>query len=197
MVKMKNANNWHIDGMILGTFLSTIFFSATYPYIHKCIVMQIPDYFLAVNQVINCGGVIIWGTLWNRKSNFLFSNYVWICILETILGIATTGFAIICGNIAAYYILDTIIFATVTRNILCGGVKLKAIRYKTEEERTQFDNNDNSACAVATILGSIIAMYLRLNLPAMLIVATVGNAIDNMFFVYIYNKERKRKIEEG
>ena len=108
MVKMKNANNWHIDGMILGTFLSTIFFSATYPYIHKCIVMQIPDYFLAVNQVINCGGVIIWGTLWNRKSNFLFSNYVWICILETILGIATTGFAIICGNIYInfYTVLD-------------------------------------------------------------------------------------------
>lgn len=194
---MEKANSWHIDGMILGTFLSTIFFSATYPYIHKCIVMQIPDYFLAVNQVINCGGTVIWGTVWNKKTDFLFSHYTIICVLETILGITTTGFAIFGENIAAYYILDTIVFATVTRNILCGSVKLKAIRYKTEEERSQFDNNDNSACAVATIIGSIMAMYLRLSLPAMLIVATVGNAIDNMFFVYIYSKSRKGKIEEG
>lgn len=114
------------------------------------------------------------------------------CVLETLLGIATALFAITTRNIVAYYMLDTIVFAVVTRNICCGGVKLRAIRYNSEEKREHFDNNDNSIASFATILGSIIAMFLNLNFETMICIAIFGNAIDNIFYIFIFYSTRKR-----
>lgn len=175
-----------IDGMILATFLTTIFYSATYPYIHREIMQVAPSFIIAVNQIINCLSVVLFGWLWNRKSDTLFRFYPAYCAVETACGICSTLYAIITKNIIAYYIVDTVLFAVVTRNIICGGVKLKAIRYATEKKRERFDNNNNSAAAVATIIGSIVAMRLNLSFPIMLCIATFGNAIDNAFYICIY-----------
>lgn len=183
----------NVDGMLLATFLTTIFYSATYPYIHKEVMMVATDNFIALNQIINCISIVVFGLLWNKKSEKLFDYYPAFCILETILGILTTTYAIFSHNIIAYYLLDTIVFAVVTRNICCGGVKLKAIRYKTEEEREHFDNNDNSSYSIATIIGSIIAMFLKLDFATMLCIATFGNAIDNIFYICIFFKTKQKE----
>jgi hypothetical protein len=119
------------------------------------------------------------------------------CILETALGICSTIWAVTTHNIMAYYLIDTLIFAIVTRNICCGGVKLRAIRYNTEENREHFDNNNNSASAIATIIGSVIAMILDLDFSVMLWLATLGNAIDNIFYIFIFkNTQSKRKVRQ-
>ena len=183
-----------IDGMLLATFLTTIFYSTTYPYIHKEVMANVSDSIIALNQIINCLSIVILGSLWNKKSDKLFKHYPTFCILETVLSISLTIWATTTNNIMAYYIIDTLIFAVVTRNICCGGVKLRAIRYNTEEDREHFDNNNNSASAIATILGSVIAMILDLDFSLMLWLATFGNAIDNIFYIFIYKStQRKRK----
>lgn len=185
----------NIDGMLLATFLTTIFYSSTYPYIHKEVMMVASNTLIAFNQIINCISVIICGWLWNKVSEKLFEYYPVYCVLETVLGILTTTFAIITHNIVAYYLLDTFVFAIVTRNICCGGIKLRAIRYQTEEKREHFDNNNNSVSSLATIIGSVIAMFLKLNFATMLCLATFGNMIDNVFYIFIFIKtKQKRKV---
>ena len=179
------------DGMLLATFITTLFYSATYPYIHKEIMQNVSDTIIALNQVINCLSIVILGSLWNKKSDKLFKFYPVLCISETILSVCSTIWATLTQNILAYYIIDTLIFAIVTRNICCGGVKLKAIRYKTETDREHFDNNNNSMSAIATIIGSVIAIILKLDFVAMLWLATIGNAVDNIFYIFIYRKTRK------
>lgn len=182
-----------IDGMLLATFLTTIFYSATYPYIHKEIMAHVSDSVIALSQIVNCISVVILSNLWNKKSDKLFIYYPVFCIGETILSISSTIWAIITNDIMAYYIIDTLIFAIVTRNICCGGVKLRAIKYNSEIEREHFDNNNNSASAIATIIGSTIAMILDLDFSVMLWLATLGNAIDNIFYIYIYKSIQKKK----
>ena len=182
-----------IDGMLLATFLTTIFYSSTYPYIHKEVMANVSDSLIALSQIINCLSIVILGSLWNKKSDKLFKYYPVFCIGETILSIGSTIWAITTGNIMAYYIIDTLIFAIVTRNICCGGVKLRAIRYNTNEDREHFDNNNNSSSAIATIIGSIIAMMLNLDFSAMLWLATLGNAIDNVFYIFIYKSTQSRR----
>lgn len=181
----------YIDSMLLATFLTTIFYSSTYPFIHKEVMTVATDTFIALNQIINCISIILFGWVWNKKSEKLFRFYPAYCALETMLGIMTTVFAITTRNILAYYMLDTIVFAVVTRNICCGGVKLRAIRYNSEEKREHFDNNNNSVSSLATILGSVIAMFLNLNFEAMICIATFGNAIDNIFYIFIFYSTRK------
>lgn len=182
-----------IDGMLLATFLTTIFYSATYPYIHKEVIANVSDSIIALSQIINCLSVVILGGLWNKKSDKLFKYYPAFCIGETILSIGSAIWATTTGNIMAYYIIDTLIFAIVTRNICCGGVKLRAIRYNSETEREHFDNNNNSSSAIATIIGSIFAMILNLDFAGMLWLATIGNAIDNVFYIFIF-RNTKNKI---
>ena len=179
------------DGMLLATFITTLFYSATYPYIHKEIMQNVSDTIIALNQIINCLSIVILGNLWNKKSDKLFKYYPMLCVSETILGVSSTIWAILTHNILAYYIIDTLIFAIVTRNICCGGVKLRAIRYKTETDREHFDNNNNSMSAIATIIGSMLAIILKLDFVAMLWLATIGNAVDNIFYIFIYRKTRK------
>lgn len=183
------------DGMILATLICTTFYSTSYPFIHKQIMYYASDDLIALSQIINCVSIVLFGFVWN-KTKRLFNFYPALCIIEGILSIGSTIFAITTHNIVAYYIIDTLIFSIVTRNICCGGIKLRAMRYNTEEQRERYDNNNNSANAIGTIVGSCLAMILDLNFEAMLIVATIGNTVDNIFYICIYFKERK-KISES
>lgn len=181
-----------IDGMLVATLLTTLFYSATYPYIHKEIVSNVSDSIIAFNQITNCISIIVYSTIWNKLSDRLFKFYPIFCILETVLSAGFAVWTIFTHNILAYYIIDTLIFAVVTRNICCGGVKLRAIRYKTEKAREHFDNNTNTMAAIATIVGSFIAMLLDLDFNTMLILATIGNCIDNIFYMCIFYSETRK-----
>jgi hypothetical protein len=187
-LKMKRK----LDGMLLATFITTLFYSASYPFINKVIISNVSETFIALSQIINCISVVFFGFIWNKFSHKLFKFYPAFCIFETLLSIMSTLVAVTTGNILAYYIMDTLIFAIVTRNICCGGVKLRTLRYNTEAARECFDNNNNSANAIATIIGSAIAIVLKLDFITMLWIATIGNAIDNIFYIVIYIKTKKR-----
>lgn len=184
-----------IDGMLAATFLTTIFYSATYPYIHKEIMSVANENLIAINQIINCISIVFFGYIWNKTSK-LFDYYHILCIAETLLGICSSLIATLTGNIIAYYIIDTLIFSIVTRNIICGGNKLRAMRYRSEADREHFDNNNLSANATATIIGSVVAMVLKLDFIKMLWIATLGNAVDNIFYIAIYKAEIKKQEEK-
>ena len=181
------------DAMLAATFISTIFYSCTYPFIHKEIVSTVSETVIALNQIINCISIVLFGGLWNVFSDKLFRFYPAFCVGETVLGVASTIWAAATQNLVAYYILDTLIFSVVTRNIICGGTKLRAMRYKTETAREKFDNDNNSANAIATIIGSILAVVLKLDFISMLWIATLGGAVDNLFYIAIYKKQIKEK----
>lgn len=177
-----------LDVMLLATFITTLFYSASYPFIHKVIISDVSENVIALSQIINCVSIVFFGAVWNRYSQKLFELYPTFCILETLLSISSTVIAVTTGNILAYYVIDTLIFAIVTRNICCGGVKLRAMRYNTETDREHFDNSNNSANATATIIGSFFAMVLKLDFTPMLWIATVGNAVDNIFYIVLYRQ---------
>lgn len=118
--KVGEKTKKRIDGMLVATFLTTIFYSATYPYIHKEVLANVSDSVIALSQIVNCLSIVVLGSSWNKKSEKLFKYYPGFCVGETILGICSTVWATTTDNIMAYYIIDTLIFAIVTRNICCG-----------------------------------------------------------------------------
>ena len=178
--------------MLLATFLTTVFYAATYPFVYKKIMTEVSDNLIALNQIIECVSIIATGSIWNKRSEKLFKFYPVFCIVETIASVLITLLVTINQNIVFYYMLNTIEYAIIVRNIVCGGVKLRSIRYN-QEERERFDNNNNSASSAATIIGSIIAMVLNLDFNIMLWLATFGGCIDNIFYIAIYYKSVKNK----
>lgn len=187
---------WKPDTMLMATFFATCFYSATYPYIHKEIMQSITENAVAYNQIATCISIILFSCLWNKYSDKLFRYYPVFCILECVAGIFISAWLTMHPeHILIYYILDTLLFCLITRNIICGGVKLRSIRYPTEQQREHFDNSDNSAYALATIIGSVIAIWLDLGFIPMIWIATIGNAIDNIFYLVIFlNSQKKGKF---
>ena len=181
------------DSMLLATFFSTCFYSATYPYIYKVIMSAVTENAIAVNQIVNCTSTILVSWIWNRFSEKLFHYYAILCVLECLAGLCTSLYVTFQPeNILVYYILDTALFCLITRNIICGGVRLRAIRYKNEKEREHFDNSNNAVAAFATIIGSLLAMNLDLNFVVMVWIATIGNMVDNFFYIQIFRETNKK-----
>lgn len=177
------------DSMLLATFFATCFYSATYPYIYKEIMSTVSENAVAINQIVNCISTIIVSGIWNKFSEKLFPSYAVLCVLECVFGLCTSIYVTFNpANIIIYYILDTALFCMITRNIISGGVRLRAIRYKSEKSREHFDNSNNAVSALATIVGSIIAMQLNLNFVAMVWIATIRNMIDNFFYIGIFRE---------
>ena len=182
-----------IDYLLLAVFLSTIFNSATNPFIHKMLISSVSNNIIAGEQIFSCLSIIIAGTIWNKHSDKLFKHFTLYCILEIISMILIVVVVIINQNLLLCYILRVIECALVTRNISCGCIKLKAIMYSDEKEREKFDNNRKSVSAIATIIGSFVAMILNLDFNIMLCISVLGNAIYNVICIFIF-KVNKNKV---
>jgi len=188
-----------LDGMLIATFLTTLFYSSTYPFIWKKIMSdpKVTESLMALQQILSCLSIIIFSYIWNKKTDQLFKYYRHFCVAEMITTTSITIYCLLTDNIVGYYILDSIACALVTRQIICGGIKLKANRYKTEDKRVNFDNKNNMYGSAATIIGSLLAMILKIDFRIMLIIATIGNMIDNIFYIVIYSNQIKRNKEEA
>lgn len=180
------------DAMLMATFFADCFYSATYPYIYKEIMSDISGETVATQQIVNCLSVILFSALWNKFSDRLFPFYAVLCVLECLAGLCTSLYVTFHPeNILMYYVLDTILFCLITRNIICGGVRLRAMCYPTEQQREHFDNSNNAVSAAATIIGSAAAVFLHLDFVHMVWIATIGNMTDNIFYIYIFFHSRK------
>ena len=184
-----------IDPLVLSTFLTTLFYSATYPYINKIIISSVSTRFIAVNQILNCLSIIIFNSIWTKYHKKLYDILPLFCISESIATISCTIYCIIFKNIISYYIIDTILFTLITRNIICGYSRLCAKRYRDEDSRAIYENKVNIASAAATIIGSTISMILQLDFEVMLMIAAIGNSIDNTFYIFIHKNTPKGEIK--
>lgn len=175
-----------LDMAIVCTFITMMLNSATYPAIHREMMAVVSDNLIAVSQIADCVSVIIFGWVWNRWGAKLYKFYPTFCILEAFTTVVTTTYVVTTHHIVSYYIIDMVFFSFISRQTICGDIKLKAIRYPTEETRTAFENNNNSIYAVAVIVGSTVAMKLELDFNIMIIIATIGNIVGDMIYIYIY-----------
>ena len=71
---------------------------------------------------------------------------------------------------------------------------MRAIVNPTEKEREQYDNNSSIVNAIATLIGAGVAMIFDFDLRLLFVFALIGNTIDNIFYLYIYQKIRRTKV---
>ena len=62
----------------------------------------------------------------------------------------------------------------------------------TEKEREKYDNNSSIVNSIATLIGAGIAIVFDFDLRLLFVLAFVGNAIDNVFYLYIYKKIKEQ-----
>lgn len=182
------------DLMLVGYFLSMLFYSCSYVFIYQVIVQAVPRSFLGIEQIVGCVSTIIFCKVWNKYSDRLFRYYRLILWLEIIFDVALFADVIIRGDLKFYFMFNIMIMAIITRNLICGRTKMKAKVNPTEKLREKFDNNSQIADSAATIIGATTAIIIPFSLNTLFVLALIGNCIDNVFFLYIYHKLKRSEF---
>lgn len=174
--------------MLAANFISGLFYAASYPYIYAETIKVIPRSYIGFEQIICCISTIIFCKLWNKYSDKFFVHYSKILWVEVIADIVLFSDVMIRGNLSFYFLFNIIIYSLITRNLVCGGTKMRARVNPTEKLRERYDNNNQIVSSAATLLGASFAAIFSLDLKILFILALVGNIVDNFFYLYIYGK---------
>ena len=141
--------------------------------------------YISLESIVTCLAGVIFPTLWKKYSDKLYTKYGYLLttegILYTLICILLIGGYI---NYKAYYILDMLLFVVISKNIICGNNKLKAIRYKGET-REEYDNNINIVSNLSSLIGFTLSFILTIPVSLAFILITIGICFDNIFYYNI------------
>lgn len=177
--------------MLLSNLICTLFYSMSYPYIYAETIKVVPHFYIGIEQILACVGTIIFCKAWNMYSDRLFKHYKLFLILEMIADLILFADVLIRNDLKFYFLLNIIICSVITKNLSCGGTKMRAIVNPSEKEREQYDNNSSIINAIATLIGAGVAMIFDFDLRLLFVFALIGNGLDNVFYLYIYKKIRR------
>lgn len=183
---MLKINNIFKDDLLIGNFLSNLFYSIAYPTIHFILISDVTEKLISANQIIICFAGIIFPIIWNQKSDRLYKKYGYLLSLEGILYsllIVAILFSVITPRM--YYLVDTILFSILTKNIICGLNKLKIYRYKGNT-REEYDNNVNIVCNISSLIGFSISLIVSISKNIAFIFMGIGIVLDNIFYYKAY-----------
>lgn len=176
------------DMMLFASFISTLFYSVSYPYIYAETIKVVPRSFIGIEQILACVGTIIFCKAWNTYGDKLFKRYRLILVTEIVADVCMFADVILFMNLSRYFMTNIIIYSIITKNLCCGCVRMRAKVNPTEQLRERFDNNSNMVCAAATLIASGTAIAFQFGVRTLFVLALIGNTIDNFFYLYIYNR---------
>lgn len=186
-LKMKNIRNLS-KLMLMSNFICTLFYSLSYPYIYAETIKVVTQPYIAFEQIISCLGIILFSTVWNKYGDYLFKHYAKIVIIEVIADLYLFLDVLIRNDLKFYFVLNVLIYAIITKNLSCGGIKMRAKVNPTDTLRESYDNNANIVNSLATLIGSGLALVFKLDINTLFVFALIGNISDNFFYLYIYSK---------
>ena len=179
------------DLLIISSAVSNLFYSLSYPVVHTYLMSFVQAKTVSICSLISCVIVALINKLWLRYSKKLYKYFKHALIIEGI--VYSILVAMILLNFISpctYYIFDTLLFATITNNIICGGTKLKSLRYQGEE-REKFDNSVNYWANISCIIGFLISSIITFSWRIGFIIIFISVIVDNGFYYIVYKETSK------
>lgn len=154
----------------------------------KLLITNISEKYIAMNSIILCLATIIFGSVWERIGDKFYKHYGTLLISESVFYIALITL-VLTNSISYkfYYLIDTLLFTFITKNIIFGGNKLKSKRYK-DSDRNSFDNNSTIVNNIASLLGFTISLLLNIDKTIAFLFMGIGVSVDNVFYYRAYKK---------
>ena len=194
--RLVSHKNNKFDLLLFTGLTSNLFYSISYPIIHTVCVKDLSSNLLSFSALISSIFAIIVTQLWLKYSDKLYEYFGVFLSLEGItFGLLLIGFLLNKVTPATYYVMDCVLTSIITRNIISGGNRLKAIRYR-DEEREIFDNKGTLYCNVASIIGFSFSSMYTLNTSIAFIFMWIGIVVDNFFYYVVYKEENKNYKEK-
>ncbi len=141
--------------------------------------------------MVICVSGILFPLIWNKYSVKLYTKYGHLLGIEAIT-YTLIAILVLAGSITnkTYYILDTFLFALITKNIMCGANKLRASRYNSDNKRERYDNNSDLISNLSSLMGFGISFIVTIPTNVAFILITIGICFDNIFYFKAYKQTK-------
>lgn len=179
------------DNLIKASLVNYLLYSMAFPVIQKTLIDSVSSKYIAANSIITCLMVIVLGQIWNKYNKKMYKLYGVFLLFEGLFYTSLIN-SVIFGIVSYkfFYIVDTLIFALISKNITFGYNKLKSIRYK-ENKRNGFDNNILIITSIASLIGYSISFIIDIPVKLAFGFVLIGIIINNIGFYLVYKKENK------
>lgn len=179
------------DELLWSGLISNLFYSTAYPVVHTVTVKNLDSRLLSVSSLISCILVIVVNKIWIGKSEKLYKKFGFMLFFESFLYfIVLTMILTKTITPQTYYIIDVLLFSSITRSVICGGNRLKSIRYQGKS-REEFDNKIVIYCNIASVIGYAVSSILKIPINIAFLIMYVGIISDNFIYYFIYKKTSK------
>ena len=178
-----------MDKLLLAGFWSSLCYSLSYPVIHLYILKDINSNLISLNSLVSCIFTILISKAWNVNGDKIYKHYPALLIAESIFYFILM--ILMVNNIldkTVYYLLDGLLFAILTRNIICGGNKMKANRY-IKDNMEHFTNNSIIYSNIASLIGYTVGSLINIDVKLSFFIMFLGVSVDNLFYYIAYRQE--------
>lgn len=177
------------DELLIASFLSSLFIGIAHPTVNKICMENISTRLISLSSIIICLAGVIVPALWANNGKKLYKYYTILSLSEIIVyAIVVTLLVIDIVDVAIYYMVDTIAFSVITKNIMCGSNMLRNKRYNNQDERNRYDNLLQIACNSSSIIGYGINLIYPCGDTVAFILMVIGIGFDNLFSIKAWKR---------
>lgn len=182
--KIKN-----LDLLVISAFICNLLFALCNPIIHVELISSISSSLVSISSLLGSIGSAVVSRVWMKKGKQLFKYYPAFLIIEPIIyGIAIFMVLINIMPNNIYYVLDGLMYATITNNIVCGGGRFKTIKYNDEDSRNYFDNSVGFYASLSSIIGYAVGSIVTFDIKIAFIMIFMSISIDNVLYFIEYKR---------
>lgn len=179
----------NIDLLVASAFICNLLYALCNPVVHVELISNVGSSLVSLVSLIGSFATAIVSRMWLKRGKKLYKFYPVFLIIEPIVyGVAITMVLIDVMPESIYYILDGIMYATITNNIVCGGSRFKTKKYNTEDKRNDFDNSVGFYASIASIIGYGIGSIITFDVKVAFIMIFFSISIDNILYYIEYKK---------
>jgi len=180
--------------MLAAAFLVPFVFALSYPTVNQKIFSNITPKIISINSMIICIAIIVSGKIWKKYEVVLYKHYDKFLCIESLAYIIIVSLILYSKiNYYEYFLLDTIIFAIISKSIHFGCNSLKLQYFSDLEERKNYDNDNMIYCSAGTLIGSVLNIFIGPSVTTAFLAVIVGVSIDNIIYLYLFYKLNKKK----
>ena len=188
---MKLYMRWMLRQLLIhADFWSMLFISTASPVTHKLVMENVSSRLIAAKGLVDAIGIIVITALFNRFGDRIYKHFVAIAMCENVaytlmlVGVITRTI-----SITTYYVIESIAWILLTKNLICCCNRIRRFIYESEE-REKFDNNRHIAMSAATIIGNSVALFVIPEWAAWMLMS-LGIICGNLFSVLAYKQARR------
>lgn len=185
--------------MLVASFLVPFLCALSFPTVNQKIFSNITPKIISINSIIICVAIIILGKLWKKYETVLYKHFDKFLIAESVSYCVIVSSLLYSKiNYYEYFLMDTIIFAVITKSIHFGCNTLKAQYFIDLEERKNYDNDGTIYGSAGTLLGSVLNIIVAPSVTISFLLVIAGVSVDNIIYLYLfYTLNKKEDLNYG